>query len=86
MGALGFLLGGNSEAIKGNKVQPVSQMEATGVQDALPEPTPPESLIRNCLLEWRAGKIHPEWIIYNDSRVMGRESFALFDHQNSFFS
>lgn len=74
MGALDFILKGDSDSVKDKKQSFLSTSGTgnTGAHDK-PDPSTPEGLIDKCLLEWRAGKIHPEWIFYNDSRVVGRK-------------
>lgn len=79
MGALDFILTGESEALKAKKGGLVSgRMDVDSVAgEVVPVlqtlPTPKESeavkIIEDCCAEWRAGKVKPHWVSLGESKV-----------------
>ncbi len=80
MGALKFIINGDSDGLEAGKLPPPSVLdsaEVTGTGESIESSGSgvAEGLIEKCLLEWRAGKVSSEWIFYNDPRVVGRKPF-----------
>jgi len=77
MGALDFILTGESEVLKAKKGDLTSGEMDVVAGEVVPVlqtlPTPKESevvkIIEDCCAEWRAGKVKPHWVSLGESKV-----------------
>lgn len=80
MGAIDFIVSGDSDALKAKKgllLNPfnveVDNLDAVEAVSTDPAPKwdlgeEPLKLIEDCCQEWRAGKVKPHWVAYNDPK------------------
>ena len=75
MGALDFILTGESEVLKAKKGDVNGESSVAGevvpVLQTLPTPkeSEPVKIIEECCAEWRAGKVKPHWVSLGESKV-----------------
>jgi hypothetical protein len=76
MGAIDFIVSGDSDAKKGMLLNPLNvesgNMESDGSApkpvSELPEMDESLKKIERCCIEWRAGTVKPHWVPFNDSK------------------
>lgn len=74
MGAIDFIKSGDSDPNKGLLLNPLSvesgnmELDESAAKQIPKQPEMDESLkkIEKCCVEWRAGKVKPHWVTFND--------------------
>jgi hypothetical protein len=77
MGAIDFIVSGDADALKAKKgllLNPFDVEIDTEMNEIAPgmskytEEEEPLQLIEDACTEWRAGKVKPHWVTYNDAK------------------
>ena len=89
MGAIDFIKSGDSDPNKGSLLNPLSvesgnmELDESASKQIPKQPEMDESLkkIEKCCVEWRAGKVKPQWVAFNDVKNKKSEhSFPFLLH------